>query len=149
MASYNRVILMGRLTSDPKSALLPSGSAVCDFALAVNRQWKDAQGQAQEEVLFIDCVAYGKTAEAIGTHLKKGRPIHVEGRLKLDTWDQEGVRRSKIRAIVEQFRFIDGKPTENPPAAQGNGPSKRRATAKASTNTKPAEPVGVGEEAPF
>ena len=121
MASYNRVILMGNFTRDPELRTLPnSETQVCDFALAVNRQWKDAGGEAREEVLFIDCAAFGKTGQMIGESLTKGRPIHIEGRLKFEQWEQEdGQRRSKHRVVVEQFRFVDRKP------GNGNGESAR------------------------
>ena len=95
MASYNKVILMGHLTRDPQNGQLPSGTPVCEFGLAVNRQWKDAQGGAKEEVLFIDCTAFNKVGQAIGTHLTKGRAIHVEGHLKLDTWEGQGGRQTQ------------------------------------------------------
>jgi single-strand DNA-binding protein len=153
MASYNKVILMGHLTRDPELKTLPnSDTQVCDFALAVNRRWKDASGNDREEVLFIDCAAFGKTGQTIGESLTKGRPIHIEGRLKFEQWEQEdGQRRSKIRAVVEQFRFVDRKPTTGQPAER-NGRGKRRTNAK---NGRPArqpdaEPVGVGaDDAPF
>ena len=110
MASFNKVILMGHLTRDPEISQLPSGTPVCEFGLAVNRQWKDAQDAIREEVLFIDCTAFGKIGKAIGDHLTKGRPIHIEGHLKLDAWEApDGSKRSKIRVIVEQFRFVDNK----------------------------------------
>jgi single-strand DNA-binding protein len=124
---------------------------VCDFSLAVNRKWKDANGGDREDVLFIDCAAFGKTGETIGQSLTKGRPIHVEGRLKLDQWEQDGQNRSKIRVVVEQFRFVDRKPVSNPPA-QRNGRGKARTTGKANRprQTTPAEPVGAGvDETPF
>ena len=110
MASYNKVILMGNLVRDPELGQIPnSGTTVCEFTLAVNRRWKDGKGEQREETLFIDCSAFGKPGQAIGTHLKKGRPIHIEGHLKLDTWEaQDGSKRSKVRVIVEQFRFVDG-----------------------------------------
>ena len=121
MASYNRVILMGNLTRDPQSGTLPtSGTAVCEFGLAVNRTWKDADGNAREEVLFIDCTAFGKPAETLGKYLRKGRPVHVEGRLKLDRWEQDGQPRSKIRVIVEQFRFVDSAKSQADAGAPGN-----------------------------
>jgi single-strand DNA-binding protein len=108
MASYNKVILMGHLTRDPKSGTLPnSGSSFCEFGLAVNRKWNDADGNPREEVLFVDCTAYGKPGETLAQFLRKGRPIHIEGRLKLDRWEQDGQQRSKIRVVVEQFRFVD------------------------------------------
>lgn len=107
MASYNKVILMGHLTHDPRPGTLPErGTAVCNFGLAVNNRWKDAQGQSREEVLFIDCTAFGKTASSVGEYLRKGQPVHLEGRLKLDRWEQEGQRRSKIHVAVERVRFV-------------------------------------------
>jgi single-strand DNA-binding protein len=148
MASYNKVILMGHLTRDPELRTLPgSETTVCDFALAVNRRWKDADGNDREEVLFIDCAAFGKTGQTIGENLAKGRPVHVEGRLKFEQWEQEdGQRRSKHRVVVEQFRFVDRKRDDNPPAAERSGRGKRRTNAK---NNRPArqphdEPVGAG-----
>lgn len=124
MASYNRVILMGNLTRDPQGGTLPnSGTPVCEFGLAVNRTWKDADGNAREEVLFIDCTAFGRQAETLDKYLKKGRPIHVEGRLKLDRWEQDGQQRSKVRVIVEQFRFVDSAKAQ---AADAPGQAERR-----------------------
>jgi single-strand DNA-binding protein len=143
MASYNRVILMGNLTRDPELKTLPSQTVVCDFALAINRRWKDSDGGDRDEVLFIDCVAFGKTGQTIGDSLTKGRPIHVEGRLKFEQWEQEdGQRRSKIRVVVEQFRFVDRKPDASQPAER-NGRGKRR------SNGRKGEPVGTGQEIPI
>jgi single-strand DNA-binding protein len=144
MASYNKVILMGHLTRDPELKTLPnSDTQVCDFALAVNRRWKDASGNDREEVLFIDCAAFGKTGQTIGESLTKGRPIHIEGRLKFEQWEQEdGQRRSKIRVVVEQFRFVDRKPDASQPAER-NGRGKRR------SNGRKGELVGVGQEIPI
>ena len=142
MASYNRVILMGNLTRDPELKTLPSQMVVCDFALAVNRKWRDGNGNEQEEVLFIDCAAFGRTAQTIGENLTKGRPIHIEGRLKFEQWEQEdGQRRSKIRVVVEQFRFVDRKPGSE--HASAKAPSRTR---RAGGKRRPieAEPVGAG-----
>jgi single-strand DNA-binding protein len=143
MASYNKVILMGNLTRDPELRTLPnSQTQVCDFSLAVNRRWKDAGGADHEEVLFIDCAAFGKTGQTIGESLTKGRPIHIEGRLRFEQWEQEdGQKRSKIRVVVEQFRFVDRKPGSESQSAKA--PSRTR---KASGKRRPveAEPVGVG-----
>ena len=124
MAGYNKVILMGNLTRDPALKTLPSQTVVCDFSLAVNRRWRNAEGQAQEEVLFIDCCAFGKQGETFATYLRKGRPVHVEGRLKLDRWeDNEGRRHSKIRVIVEQFRFVGSAQAQaNAPGGAGPRP---------------------------
>ena len=153
MASFNKVILMGNLTRDPELKTLPSQATVCDFSLAVNRRWKDTNGNDREEVLFIDCAAFGKTGETIAGNLTKGRPIHVEGRLRLEQWEQEdGQKRSKIRVVVEQFRFVDRKPSGNGQSAGGNGRSKRRTNGKSNRPARQpeAEPVGAGaDDAPF
>lgn len=152
MASYNKVILMGHFTRDPELRTLPSSDTqVCDFSLAVNRRWKASDGSDREDVLFIDCAAFGKTGETIAGTLTKGRPIHVEGRLRLEQWEQEdGQKRSKIRVVVEQFRFVDRKPEGQ--STRGGSRGKRRTSGK---TTRPArqseaEPVGAGaEDAPF
>jgi single-strand DNA-binding protein len=152
MASYNRVILMGNLTRDPELKTLPdSETQVCDFALAINRRWKNADGVEGEEVLFIDCAAFGKSGQTIAETLSKGRPLHVEGRLRFEQWTQEdGQRRSKHRVIVEQFRFVDRKPGSGKPDKRDARP-KRRASGKNAKAARPveAEPVGVGDELPI
>jgi len=154
MASYNRVILMGNLTRDPELKTLPSQTVVCDFALAVNRRWKDGAGEAREEVLFIDCAAFGKIGQTIGESLTKGRPIHVEGHLRLEQWEQEdGQRRSKVRVVVEQFRFVDRKPGSNGQPAESNGRGKRRSNGKSARPAQAAaaqgQLVGAGADIPI
>ena len=155
MASYNKVILMGHLTRDPELKTLPnSDTQVCDFSLAVNRRWKDTNGGDREEVLFIDCAAFGKTGQTIGESLTKGRPIHIEGRLRLEQWEQEdGQRRSKIRVVVEQFRFVDRKPGSNGQPAERGGRGKRRSNGKSARQAQPVaaqgELVGAGDDIPI
>ena len=157
MASFNRVILMGNLTRDPELRNLPnSDTQVCDFALAVNRRWKDANGGDREDVLFIDCAAFGRTGQTIGESLTKGRPIHIEGHLKFEQWEQDGQRRSKIRMVVEQFRFVDAKPGS---AKSGQSGQRNGARAKRVGNGRNARPprstvvegelVGAGQEIPI
>ena len=111
MPNYNKVILMGRLTRDPEVRYSSSGSAIAKLGVAVNRFWRNQDGQQQEEVTFIDVTAFGKTAETIGQYLKKGRPIFVEGHLRLDQWDdkQTGQKRSKLEVIMDKFEFIDSR----------------------------------------
>ena len=109
MASYNKVILMGNLTRDPKLSYLPSQTPVVEIGLAVNHRYKDQQGQQQEKVCFIDCQMFGKRAEIINQYCRKGQPLLVEGRLELDQWqDQQGNRRSKHRVFIENFTFVGG-----------------------------------------
>ena len=111
MPNVNKVFLMGNLTRDPQISYLPSQTAVCEIGLAINRNWTAQDGQKKEEVTFVDCSAFGKTAETIGKYLKKGRPIFIEGRLKYDTWeDKEGKKRSRLRVVVDQFQFVDSRP---------------------------------------
>jgi single-strand DNA-binding protein len=112
MASYNKVLLMGNLTRDPQMRYIPStNTPVVDFGIAVNRRFKAASGEDREEVTFIDCSAFAKTAELINQYFSKGKPIFVEGRLKLDQWEdkQGGGKRSKLSVVVENFQFIGGR----------------------------------------
>ena len=107
MASANKVIIMGNLTRDPELRYLPSGVALTDFTLAVNRKYKSQDGQVQEEVTFLGVEAWGKRGETIHKHLSKGSPIYVEGRLKLEKWqDREGKNRQKLKVVLENFQFL-------------------------------------------
>src|SRR3954470_10405685 len=108
MASYNKVIMVGNLTRDPQLRYLPSQMAVVDIGLAVNHKFKTAAGEDREEVMFIDCSAFGKQAEIINQYCQKGRPLLVEGRLKLDTWDdkQSGQKRSKHKVTIDNFQLL-------------------------------------------
>ncbi|MAD24986.1 MAG: single-stranded DNA-binding protein [Verrucomicrobiales bacterium] len=110
MASFNKVILMGNLTRDPELRYTPKGTAVAKLGLAVNRTWRNADGQQQDETTFVDVDAFGKQAETLGQYMQKGRPILVEGRLKLDQWEDKntGQNRSKLGVILEKFSFVGG-----------------------------------------
>ena len=110
MANLNKIFLMGNLTRDPQLSYLPSQTAVVEFGLAVNRRWTGKDGSKKEDVCFIDCRAYGGTAETINKYMSKGRGIFVEGRLDFDSWTaQDGSKRSKHRVTVENFQFIGGR----------------------------------------
>ena len=108
MSSFNKVILMGNLTRDPEMRYTPSGTAIARIGLAVNRKWYNEARELQEEVTFIDVDAFGKRAETIGQYFKKGNPILVEGRLRLDQWEdkQTGQKRSRLGVILESFQFL-------------------------------------------
>ena len=107
MPFYNKVILMGHLTRDVETKGLQGGSTVGNFGMAVNRKWKDAKGNAKDETLFVDITAWGKQAETLANYVHKGDPLFVEGRLKLDQWqDKDGGKRSKISVVLEGFQFI-------------------------------------------
>lgn len=123
MSSFCKVIMMGNLTRDPEMRYTPSGAAIANFCVAVNRTWKSEDGQQHEEVSFIDCDAWGRTAETICQYFKKGKPIIVEGRLKQDTWDdrQTGQKRSKLKVVTERFTFVPGSADQNGQRQEAGG----------------------------
>ncbi len=150
MASFNKVILIGNLTRDPELRYTPKGTAIAKLGLAVNRRWRSESGEQKEEVTFIDVDAFGKQAEVIGQYLKKGRPIMIEGRLKLDQWDdkQTGQKRSRLGVVLDSFEFLDsGRGGEN----QGGGESAPRPARPAATApAKDADaPAPEDDDVPF
>ena len=108
MPNLNKVMLMGNLTRDPEIKYTPKGTAIANFGIAINRVFTPEGGEKREEVTFIDLEAFGRTAEVIGEYFKKGKPIFIEGRLKLDQWDDKttGKKMSKLRVVVESFEFL-------------------------------------------
>ncbi len=108
MRGFNKTILMGNLTRDPELRTIPSGQQVASFSLAVNRSWRNADGQQQEAVDYIDCNAWGKPAEIINQYMRKGSGILVSGRLQQRSWEQDGQKRSKVEVVVEDFNFVGG-----------------------------------------
>jgi len=135
MASFNKVILLGNLTRDPEVRYTPKGSAVCDLGIALNRSYTLDSGEKREEVTYVDVVLWARLAEIAGEYLKKGRPVFIEGRLQLDTWDdkQSGQKRSKLRVIGETMQLLGGRP---PGAGGGEGGESRGS--KTTTPPKPA-----------
>ena len=109
MASFNRVIIMGNLTRDIELRYTPSGKAVCDVGVAVNEKRKDASGNYVDETLFVDVTLWAGTAEIANEHLGKGSAVHIEGRLKLDTWETDGQKRSKLKIVGERVQFVGAK----------------------------------------
>lgn len=108
--NFNKVFLMGNLTRDVEVRQLPSGGSVANIGMAVNRRFKTQDGQQREETTFVDCEAWGRTAEVMAQYLAKGRPVFIEGRLRLDQWqDKDGGNRSKLKVIVENFQFVDSR----------------------------------------
>lgn len=107
MASYNKVLLMGNLTRDVQLKSTSGGQSVAEIGLALNRKYKTKDGQDREEVTYVDCECWGPRAEVIAKYFSKGKPIFIEGRLKLDQWEsKEGEKRSKIRVVIENFQFV-------------------------------------------
>lgn len=143
MASYNKVILLGNLTRDPELRYTPKGTAVARLGLAVNRTYKTDSGETKEEVTFVDVDAWSKQAELISQYLRKGSPIFVEGRLKLDQWDdkQTGQKRSTLRVVLENFQFVGGR------NEGGGGTPASRPAAKPPT-PPPTAPNGSTSDGP-
>lgn len=106
MSSLNKVILLGNLTRDPEIRQTPNGNQVAECAMALNRRFKSANGEMNEEVTYVDLTMWGRQAELVRDYCHKGKQLAIEGRLKLDTWEsKEGEKRSKLRVIVEQMHF--------------------------------------------
>lgn len=146
MHSLNKVILAGHLTRDPESRTTPKGMAICKLGLALNRNWTDGDGQKREEVTFVDVDAFGKQAEVIGKFLRKGRALLVEGRLKLDQWDdkQTGQKRSRLGVVLESFIFLDGGNRDG----ESTGPVARPSSVRQITSPLPVvEPTQ--DDVPF
>ena len=143
MASYNKVILVGNLTRDPELRYTPKGMAIAKIGLAVNRNWTNEAGEKKEEVTFVDVDAFGRQAETLAQYMKKGSPLLVEGRLKLDQWDdkQTGQKRSKLGVVAETVQFL-GSPTGGGGGAGGDGgeSAPRRSAPSAPAPSPAAEP---------
>src|SRR6185503_7514806 len=138
MAGYNKVILVGNLTRDPELRYTPKGMAIAKLGLAVNRVWRNEAGESKEEVTFIDIDAFGRQAETLAQYMKKGSPLMVEGRLKLDQWDDKttGQKRSKLGVIVEGFQFLGGGNREG--GGGGESAPRRQAAPSAPAPASPA-----------
>jgi len=135
MASFNKVILLGNLTRDPEVRYTPKGTAVTDLGLAVNRTYTADNGEKREEVTFVDVTFWGRTAEVAGEYLKKGRPVFVEGRLQLDSWDdkQSGQKRTKLKVIGENMQMLGA------PRGGGSGGGDEESSG-GSRSSRPAPP---------
>jgi single-strand DNA-binding protein len=149
MASLNKVLLIGNLTRDPEVRMMSSGRPVCNFGLALNRNYKDAEGNKKEEVTFVDVECFGPRAEAVGRFFSKGRAIFVEGRLKLDQWEtKEGEKRSAIRVVLDNFEFVDaGKSDGHTTSDQSNRPVTQ--TEKPKPQESLSDDNGFDEDVPF
>jgi single-strand DNA-binding protein len=141
MASFNKVILVGNLTRDPELRYTPKGTAIAKIGLAVNRVWTNEAGEKKEEVTFVDVDVFGRTAENVGQYMRKGRPILIEGRLRLDQWDdkQTGQKKSKLGVVAETVQFL-GSPTGGAEGA-APAPARQRPAAAAAAAAPAGEPV--------
>lgn len=142
MPNLNKVMLMGNLTRDPELRYTPKGQAVTDVGLAVNRKYK-VENETREEVTFVDVTFWGKQAEVVCQWMKKGRPLYVEGRLQMDSWDdkQTGKKMYKMRIVGEDFQFLGG-PKEGGSGGSGGGDSDHDDAPRSSR--PPQRPQGQG-----
>ncbi len=134
MANLNRVFLAGNLTRDPEIRYSQSGKAVADLSLAINRRYKTASGELKEDTCFVNIVAWDRQAELAGEYLRKGSGILVEGSLRLDQWEANGEKRSRLRVVADRIQFLD----RAKKADVGDAPESRSAREPAAA--KPAEP---------
>jgi single-strand DNA-binding protein len=155
MANLNKVMLIGNLTRDPELRHTPKGTAVSELSLAINRVWNNDQGQKQEETTFVEVTLWGRQAELAQQYLTKGRPVYIEGRLQLDSWDDKetGKKRSKLRVIGENMQFLSSgsgagsssggsQQTSRPPQQQRSGPPQGASAA-------PADDFQEDDDIPF
>ncbi|MEC7800373.1 MAG: single-stranded DNA-binding protein [Verrucomicrobiota bacterium] len=156
MASLNKVLLIGNLTRDPDVRMLSNGRPVCNFGLALNRNYKDAEGNRKEEVTFVDVECYGPRAEAVGRFFTKGRSIFVEGRLKLDQWEsKEGEKRSAIRVVLDNFEFVDSKQDGQSSvdrqslSPSNSSPAPQSVPEVSNENSVPSSDPDLDEDVPF
>lgn len=135
MASYNKVILVGNLTRDPEMRYTPSGTAVADIGLAVNEQYKNKAGETVDETVFVDVVVWGRQAETASEYLSKGSSILVEGKLQLDSWENDkGEKRSKMRVRADRIQFLT---------------TKKQSTGNRPTSVHDEPPVDDDDDVPF
>src|SRR5688572_19465152 len=148
MANFNKVILVGNLTRDPELRYTPKGTAIAKIGLAINRVWTSESGEKKEEVTFVDVDVFGRTAENVGQYMRKGSPILIEGRLKLDTWEdkQTNQKRSKMGVVAETVQFLSSnRGGEGAPAERSNRP----AAAKPATTDEADGPAPEEDDVPF
>src|SRR4051795_6813166 len=151
MASFNKVILLGNLTRDPEVRYTPKGTAVTELGMAVNRVYTAENGEKREDTTFVDVTLWGRTAEIAGEYLKKGRPVFIEGRLQLDTWDdkQSGQKRSKLKVVGEGLQLLGGRPGGGAGGGGGDEEGGSRPSSRPAPPPKAAASEPDDDEIPF
>ena len=157
MTDLNKVFLAGNLTRDPEVRHTPTGSAVCDLRMAINRRYRDQHDKDREEVVYVSVTVWGKTAENCGQYLTKGSPVLVEGRLKLDEWEKEGQKQSRLGVVGERVQFLSSRGSGQRGGGGGGefedaAPSRGGARNKApSSDRVPQEEIldGNDDQVPF
>ncbi len=149
MANFNKVFLMGNLTRDVELKSIAGGQSVARIGMAINRSYTLQSGEKREDVTYVDCEAWGKQAEIMAKYLAKGRPVFIEGRLKLDMWeDKEGKKQSKMRVVVEGFQFIDSKGGGGGGGGGGAGSAASATAEYISDDAPPSASPGWSKPAP-
>ncbi|MDO4742023.1 MAG: single-stranded DNA-binding protein [Candidatus Saccharibacteria bacterium] len=145
MRGFSKAIIAGNITRDPELRSTPSGASVCSFSVAVNRVYRDTNGEQKEDVSFIDCSAWGKLAEMIGSYAKKGTGVLVSGRLSQRSWEDKttGAKRSRVEIVVEDFNFTGSSPREN--GGSYNTPGSSSSAQSASAQDAPIVPDNIPE----
>lgn len=159
MANFNKVIIAGNLTRDPELRYTPKGMAIARIGMAINRSWKTETGETKEEVTFVDVDAFARQAEVIAQYLKKGRPLLVEGRLRLDQWEDKNThqKQSKLKVVLESFSFLDsrgagdGGGAGEPARPRPTGPTAPAAAPSPSApeSSEPEAPPAEEDDVPF
>jgi|ERR1700683_2127006 len=155
-ASLNKVLLMGNLTRDPEVKYTPKGTAVGDLAIAINDSYKAQDGTIKETVTYVDIEVWGRAAENCKQYLTKGRPVFVEGQLRLDQWETpQGEKKSRLKVRADRVQFLGGGPAraggagEQRSASSGPGESGRTAARPASTVSEDRPPMPEDDDIPF
>jgi len=155
MANFNKVLLMGNLTRDPEVRYTPKGTAVGDLGLAINDSYKAQDGTIKEVVTYVDIEVWGRQAETCKQYLTKGRPVFVEGQLKLDQWEQDGQKKSRLKVRADRVQFLGGGPGrpggagEQRSSSAAPGDSGRTAARPASTVSEDTPPPPSDDDIPF
>ena len=152
MASFNKVILLGNLTRDPEVRYTPKGTAVAELGMAVNRVYTAENGEKREETTFVDVTLWGRTAEIAGEYLKKGRPVFIEGRLQLDSWEDKtsGQKRSKLKVVGEGLQLLGARPSgSGSTGGEEESSSAPRSSSKSAPPPKAAPAGPDDDEIPF
>jgi single-strand DNA-binding protein len=149
MASFDKTILIGNLVRDPELRVTPKGTPICQFGIAINHTYQLESGEKREEVVFLDCECWGKRGETIAKYFTKGKPILVEGRHKLEQWEDKNTKqkRSRIKIVVEQFRFVDSARSREDGDGGGDEDDDHRTPARSSGGSAPGRGSGASRPA--
>lgn len=151
MASLNKVMLIGNVTRDPEVKYTPKGSAVADIGLAINRNYTNQAGEKVEETVFVDVELWGRLAEIAGEYAKKGRPIFVEGRLRIDSWEdkQSGQKRSRLKVVGEGLQLLGSRQGGGGGEYEGGDAPPAKSFSKPAPSSRPPAPSQDDDDIPF